>query len=539
MSFRPRRALVGLVAAAAALVALPAAASAAITPALILSESGTTAGSNPTVGFDAKFTSTTGDTPKDVTFALPPGLLANENINGGACLVSKAPSSACQVGSGTVTSGTTGDSVTVDLVAPPKAGDVAGLALVSGTTPLATAEVTLTPTGLDVVFSALTPGVVEMNVSLTNLRLPTSCPSPSANTRLTADSQQSTTPVSTTAPLEVTGCSSLPYAPKLTPSVTKDKIGNGATLVFGVTQAPDEAATRSIMLNLPKGLAPNALADAACLTGTGPGCTVGTATATSPLLPSVALAKGTVTLGGTLAAPTLKIAFPVPFAITFTGAVSLTSGSVAFANLPDVPLTSLTQTIAGPNGQKAFTTDCKPASLTGTFSGQNGKAEGVNTPVTFAGCASKPTGSGSTSGLAEGRPNLKFTVTHGKGGANIATVAIGVPAGLKFSHSAIVSHKTCTTKGKKRKCTTTTVIKGLGVSGATAKSVAIKGGRLVVTLQKAAGRVRITTAGPLVSETKALQRKVKKHKVTSLKFALKIIDAEKAATTLSLALQAH
>ncbi|MBV9416277.1 MAG: hypothetical protein JO363_14950, partial [Solirubrobacterales bacterium] len=86
MSFRPRRALVGLVAAAAALVALPAAASAAITPTLKLSQSGTTAGTNPTIGFDATFA---GGTPSNVTLALPPGLLANENINGGACLVSK------------------------------------------------------------------------------------------------------------------------------------------------------------------------------------------------------------------------------------------------------------------------------------------------------------------------------------------------------------------------------------------------------------------------------------------------------------------
>ena len=120
---------------------------------------------------------------------------------------------------------------TIDLVAPPKAGDLGGLAVVSGSTALATADITLTATGLNVVFSGLTPGIVEMNTSLTNLRLPTSCPTVSANVTLTADS------VSTTAPLTVTGCSSLPYAPAVTASVTKDAKDSGAAIVLGITQA--------------------------------------------------------------------------------------------------------------------------------------------------------------------------------------------------------------------------------------------------------------------------------------------------------------
>ena len=64
-------------------------------------------------------------------------------------------------------------------------------------------------------------------------------------------------------------------------------------------------------------------------------------------------------------------------------------------------------------------------------------------------------------------------------------MALGVPSGLKFSSSAIVKHKTCTTKQGKKKCTTTTLIKGLGIVGGKAKTVAIKGGKLVITLKKA------------------------------------------------------
>ena len=544
MSFRPRRALVGLVAVAAALATLPAAASAVITPSLTLDQSaGTTAGSSTTIGFNATFSPNPAtDSVKDLSLALPPGLLANEAINGGECLGSSTPSSVCQVGSGTVTLAGSPTPVTLYLVKPPQPGDVGGLDLVVDTspaTPEGVADVTLGATGLNVSFSNLpSPGISGMSVKLANLRLPTSCPSPSANVTLTADSQQSATPVDTTAPLAVTGCNTMPYAPKLTASITKDKHGNGATLVFGVTQAANEAASKSIVLKLPKGLSPNAVAVAACLTGTGPGCTVGTAKATSPLVPSPALAKGTVTLSGTLGAPTLTIAFPAPFAITLTGTINLASSSVTFASVPDVPLTSLTQTITGPNGQKAFTTDCKPANVTGTFTGQNGTVKRVNTTVTFVGCPS-PTASGSTSGLASGHPKLKFAVAHGKGGPNITTVAVGVAAGLKFSHAAIVSHKTCTTKGKKKKCTTTTLIKGLGISGAQAKSVTIKGGKLVITLTKPAGRITVIAAGPLVSETKALQTKIKKHRVKSLNFSFTITDAKKVATPVSLNLKAH
>ena len=163
----------------------------------------------------------------------------------------------------------------------------------------------------------------------------------------------------------------------------------------------------------------------------------------------------------------------------------------------------------------------------------------VTSAITFSNCTVKPTATGSTSGLASGHPKLKFKVTHGKGAANVAVVTIGVPSGLKFSRSAIVSHKTCSTTGQKKKCTTTTLIKGLLVTGGKAKTVAIKGGKLVITLKKPASSVTITAGGPLVSETKALQTKVKKHKTKTLKFTLKVTDAKKKATTLSLTLKAQ
>jgi hypothetical protein len=402
--------------------------------------------------------------------------------------------------------------------------------LAFGTPPLVTGDVTLGASGETVAFPNLAATVTEYNIAFTDLRLPTSCPSPAANVALTALSQSGVS-ATTTAPLNVTGCSSLPYAPTLAASETKDAKDNGATLGFDMTQAANEAASKTIVLTLPKGLRANVEADAACLTGAGPGCVVGTATATSPLAPTKL--TGTVTLGGSATSPTVTIAFPAPFAITLVGNVSLTAGTVTIADVPDLPLTSLDLTITGPNGQKAFTSTCTPSTSTGTFTSQAGATRTATSTVTLTHC---PTASGSASGLAAGQPKLKLQT---KDAAKIASVAVRPPAGLKFARSAIVSSKTCVTNSGKKRCTTTTLIKGLGVSGANVKAVDLSGGNLVITLKKAAGSLTVNLTGPILTETSSLQSGVKKHKVKSIKMTLKVTDAGHTTTSVPLKLRAH
>jgi len=516
---------------------LPAAASAAITPALTLNQTaGTTAGSSPAIGFNATFapaSTTPTDTVKDLKLALPPGLLANENIAGGACLASTSPTAACQIGTGSVTVAGSSIPATAYLTKAPSPSDVGGLTIVAPPLPSVTGDITLGSGGVTVAFSNLSAGVSGLSTTFTNLRLPTSCPSPAANVALTADSQQDATTKTATVPLNVTGCSTLPYAPTVTASVTKDAKDSGATIIVGITQAANESANKTIVLGLPKGLTPNVGADAPCLNTTG--CVVGTATATSPLVPSIALANGTVKLTAAGTTPTIAITFPT-LGLTLPGTVNLTNNTVTFANVPDVPLTSLTLNVTGPNGAKAFNTDCAPANITGTFTAQSGATHSASSAIKFTGCNAQATATGSTSGLASGHPALKFQV---KEATKVASVAIGLPSGLRFSHSAIVSKKVCTTKHGKKKCTTTTLIRGLGISGAAAKAVALKGGKLVITLKKAAGSVTISASGPLVSETKALRTSVKKHKTKSLTFTLKVTDAKHAASTVALKLKAH
>ena len=530
MAIRARRALIGL-ATTAAVLALPAVAAAA--PLLTVTQSTTTAGTSPaTVSFNSTFTSA----PNDVTFALPAGLLANANQGGGACLAATTLTTACQVGSGTVTSGA-GPAAPVNLylVPAPAAGDAAGVALVQGSTTLSTAAVTVRSTdgGLNVAFSNLSgDAITALNVQLTTLRMPSSCPTTPANVTLTADG------ASTTAPLNVTGCSTQTYQPALSASITKDAHDAGGELVLGITQGATEAASKTITLGLGSSVTPNVGADLGCLAGTA--CTIGTATATSPLLPNAALASGTVTLGGSATTPTIAVSFPAPFAMTLDGAVNLATNSVTFSNVPDLPLTSLTLTVTGPSGQKAFNiTSCAPGTVTGSFSGQGGQSSNSSAAIKFSNCPNAPKASGSSSGLATGHPSLKVKVSHSSGGANIASLAVGLPSGLSFARSAISTKKTCTTSKGKKKCTTTTLIKGLGVSGASVKSVALKGGKLVITLKKAVGSVTVSLSGPVLSESKALQTSVKKHKTKTVKVTLKVTDAKHTTTSVPVTIKAH
>ena len=65
---------------------------------------GTSAGANHDLGLNLSFADTGTDSPKNLTLNLPPGLLANAATNGGSCLrTTDLTSTACQIGSGTVT----------------------------------------------------------------------------------------------------------------------------------------------------------------------------------------------------------------------------------------------------------------------------------------------------------------------------------------------------------------------------------------------------------------------------------------------------
>jgi hypothetical protein len=200
--------------------------------------------------------------------------------------------------------------------------------------------------------------------------------------------------------------------------------------------------------------------------------------------------------------------------------------------VPDTPLQGLVVDITGTSGGRAFNTTCVAMNATATFTPWDGKAAVTSSaPITYQNC---PTGGGtkgaptvsggSLSGLASGHPRLHFSATHGSGAPNISSVAIGPSGGLSF--------KKCRSSGKKHTCA------GLTVSGGTVKSATLSGGRLVIKFTSPVAGASVTVGGPLLTESKLLQKKVKKHKIKSITFSIKIVDAAGKNTTLSLKLPA-
>jgi uncharacterized membrane protein YgcG len=460
---------------------------ASITPALGLDQSaGNAAGSTANLGVHLTFSPTGGDSPDAMTLNLPPGLLANASIDRGACLTTADLSdTACEVGSGTVTAVILGTPfptpVTFDLVPPPAAGDLAGLAVNSNGSQIgATADIKVLPSGdpngVGVTINFVLPNslytipiaITDISSTFDGLRYPTTCPSTPQNFSVSVNSYSDPTVHTVTAPLSVTRCSSLPYSPHFSVTATRDSSDNQVKLVTHVTQAPTEAPSQSVALAFPYSvLAPNVSSVAVLCPNLSAGTcmSVGSVTAASPLYPKPL--TGQAYLTGSITGPTLTLVFPSPFPLKLVGAVKLTSNTTTFSGLPDIPLSDLAVVLnSGSHG--LFLTTCK--TLTGTataaLTDQNGD-KNVTAPATFTvtGCPSNGGGSGGGgqggnggggssggggtgkpkltgavfSGLRTGHPALRFKLGVAHGAARLRTVTVELPTGLGFAR-----HRTLT-----------------------------------------------------------------------------------------------
>jgi hypothetical protein len=462
------------IAAIACLLASAPAAGASTGATLTLDQSaGNTAGASADLGLDLKFTNTGTDSPRDLTIILPPGLLANASIDGGACLRTRnVTGTACQVGTGSVTA--TPDlvgilnvplpvSVPVSfyLVPPPAPGDLAGLAVMGlgeqlGATGAIDVRPSGDPAGVGVTISLVLPNQLpltlpglppvnltqisldEINSTFDSLRYPATCPATPANLRVDVDSYADPTAHSVGAPLAVTHCDQLAYAPAFNATVVRDATDRQVTLDTAVTQTASEAPSRSVALTFPPAtLAPNlGSIQALCLSPSSGTCQpVGAVTATSPLYPTPLTGKAYLT--GSSSGLSLTLAFPSPFPLTLTGAVNLLTNSATFTGLPDIPLTNLSVSLAG-GPQGLFLTTCKTPSgtATATLTDQNGdRTLTVPSVFTVSGCPSAGAGSG------PGGPG---------GGAGIAGAGTGLSAtGTPLGHTG--PGKTKTKKHKKKK----------------------------------------------------------------------------------------
>jgi uncharacterized membrane protein YgcG len=584
---RKRQVLIGALAALATAV-VPALASASITPTVTLTESTTAAGASSNVGLDIKFAPSGSDSPKDLGVVLPPGLLANAAINGGACLASTIETSACQVGSGTATAspivlGTPLGSLTIPvtfyLVPPPHPSDLAGvqaIATVLGTTtPLgppadvavrsasdpAGVGLTMVFTDIPDTFSALNLqiGLDELNSTFTGLRLPASCPATPAPVAISANSYSDSTLRPASAPLHVTACSALPFAPKFAVTATEDSGDNGVKVTTDITQKANEATSRSVALQFPAAvLAPNAAAvingGILCTDPTFASCkTVGSASSTSPLYPTPLIGKAYLT--GSLAAPAITISFPPPFALTLNGSVDLATNTTTFSGLPDIPLTDLSVTLAG-GANAVFATTCTPpnGTATSTLTTTNGDhAATVPADFTISNCVATPpsggsggggTGGGGTggggagggggpkatgrtptlsggsiSGLKRARPNLTFTAHAGRNAPKLRSLLIGLPAGLDF----VLGHVHHRLR-----------ILDVRVAGARVRSLSEQNDLLFIRLRSPAARVTVKIDHRALRESLGLAVRARHRRLHSLTLGVIVRNAAGSPTSLTL-----
>jgi hypothetical protein len=418
---RTGRSVLAALAALLALAAVPASASAAVSiTSFTITPASTQAGSNPDVTTDATFSNAGGDTVKDATLTLAPGLLANPTAPT-TCQSSDFQHDRCpgssRVGDGTITATAPAFGTTVTLpvsiyVVAPQGGELARIGLIVDFFNYPAARVTAPvqlrtapDVGLNIPLTDIPNQVSNVGIAIDELRLrlfgtvngqpftrlPTSCAP--AHTGLSVDSYGApSTAVTATAAFTPTGCGSLSYNPHLTAAATLDSGDNGVALDSTITESAGDAATVSAALGLPAGLAPRLSAlQAACSANDLSSCpAVGSATVSTPLLTSPLTGKLVLAAhAGSL--PTLDAVFPPPFAIVLPATASLSSGGLrtSFGGIPDIPITSLEVKLSG--GPSSILTAgsglcTQPQTLSAVFGAQSGASASLTPALSVTGC---------------------------------------------------------------------------------------------------------------------------------------------------------
>jgi hypothetical protein len=532
------------------MLVLASVASASIAPTVSVISDGTQAGEyhNLTMTIAVNPSSSDQDTPQHLTVSLPSGALTNLNLTtsqgGLTCLdstyqqqITADPSDpqnlgysddlGCQLASGTATldaSSLAGGSplpltapLQLILVQGPDSDSLGGVQMIALGLPIGSpapiemrAQSDPDGPGANLAFElpyniSLAPGTslhlpvddIQVQMSLLD---PTQCSG--SRLAISADSYNDTTVHDASAPLPVSGCDTLPFAPQLSANATQDTGAQTVSLRTDVEQPPAnpsdpstemfQSAARSVKLALPSNvLTPNAgVASSLCPDAdpnpSSPDCTaIGSATASTPILPDPL--KGRVYLtGSSIASPQLTLVFGAPLGIVVSGPIDLATDTTTLTGLPDMPITDLQLSLSG--GQDAaYRTDCSSTSGTidGALAAQDGATHSVDAPLHIDPCSPPATPAPPTTaraprtpkgaltgarfaGLRAGRPSLSFKVAAAKGAPKLRRLTIHALA-FKRTHGRI---------------------RGAAVKGGSIATRQLAGGKLVLTL--AAPRAAVT-----------------------------------------------
>jgi hypothetical protein len=453
---------------------------------------GTSSSPGPNLVLDAKFSTSNADTPKDATIALATGLLANPSVVP-LCPTSDFQAGFCpdssRIGQGYVTGTAPEFGLTLNLptdayLIQPQGSEPArvGLIVTFFDFPVATQSAPVTirsspDVGIDIPLTGLpndldgVPAIID-GLHLTIFgsvngtaftRNPTACSA--ATSSLTVDSYGDSTQHTSTSSFTPTGCGSLPYAPTIAGSVSKDASDDGIALQATVTQQYDEADDQSIELTFPFSASPRLSAFAnGCTNADITTCpSVGTATIATPLLTNP-LQANVVLVAHSGALPTVAILVPQPFGIELDATPILTGSSVQalVTDVPDIPISSLTLNLpGGPNSLfRAGVHLCTDAQTWGgNFTAWSGATASPTSAASVTGCpgsaasapaiappahqkpalASGPSGrSSSATGLVRYfRHRITVALGAGRRLRKLRSVSIRIPRGLSIDLKTI------------------------------------------------------------------------------------------------------
>jgi hypothetical protein len=435
---RFRKRLIGVLVAAAALFATPAAAQ-AITVSGSVTPASTQAGAHSNIDIHMDFS---GGQVKDLTVGLPPGVIGDPNATP-LCTVAQLNADACPANSrvGTVTANATVTVVVLPVTVnvsgdlynlTPQPGEPArfgivlrplslpdplppvlpniilqsgvelrpdfGLNTVINNIPNMTAGLSTTINSQDITLFGIAPGTGKPF-----MRNPTSCPGPHT-TNFTAVPYSGSTGSDDTS-FTTTGCENLDFSPSFTAEVGgPGQTTNGVptTVSTAILQDNEEAGLRRAVVRVPGDLNPNGALffgppceQANFIAGTCPANTVvGLATAASPLLSQPLIGNVSLVRNPSGTFPRLGLDLKGQLHLLLQGTTDIAGGNtVTFGDvppgLPDIPISRFQLTFLPSPGLIGTARDiCVPPApvFHADFTGYNAKTTSVDAAATVLGC---------------------------------------------------------------------------------------------------------------------------------------------------------